>query len=154
MEDGSPGRPHQDGVIEYCIAHSANRSRIEGDRPVCQTVIPSPSLSSQKGIAAIVVIGDDIVIFPLSFLGPLWICPPSPLRHRHNTHFFLNRCAPPRAGRTWTKKYVLLTLSRLGMPLGCLLESIAQYFTSDLRTIVCIRTQCCPTQHARQSDSE
>jgi hypothetical protein len=33
------------------------------------------------------------------------------------------------------------------------LVSVLQYFTSDLRTIVCIRTQCCPTQHARQSDS-
>jgi hypothetical protein len=43
-----------------------------------------------------------------------------------------------------------LTLSRLGKRL----VSVLQYFTSDLRTIVCIRTQCCPTQHARQSDSE
>ena len=38
-----------------------------------------------------------------------------------------------------------LTLSHLGAPLVRLL----QYFTSDLGTIVCIRRQCCPTQHAR-----
>ena len=69
-------------------------------------------------------------------------------------------CARIRTRRLPKKRYIGiityffwrqgLTLSRLGKRL----LSVLQYFTSDLCTIICIRTQCCPTQHARQSDSE
>jgi len=40
-------------------------------------------------------------------------------------------------------------------PRGCPLGVLYSTFTSDLHTIIlCISTQCCPTQHAHQNDSK